>query len=76
MTNSETTETIKKQGFWSKIGLLPTKKVAQISINSMLKGKKIIIPVTLNKLNSVLIKITPSKIRLSLMSKIFRKGLK
>jgi short-subunit dehydrogenase len=76
MTNSDTIKRINKMGFYGRFGLLSANRVAQISISSMFKGKKVIIPGILNKLNFFLIRAVPLRIRLYLLSRLIRKEIK
>jgi short-subunit dehydrogenase len=75
MTNSDATERIKKMGFYGKFGLLSANRIAQISISSMFKGKKVIIPGILNKVNYCLLRVVPLRIRLYVLSRLFRKDI-
>ena len=76
MTNPDVIARIEKHGFLGKIGLLSAKKIAQIAITNLLNGRFVIIPGFFNKINLLLIRIIPTRIRLSMLSKLFRKELK
>jgi short-subunit dehydrogenase len=75
MTNSDTVHRIKKMGFYGRFGLLSANRVAQIAISSMFKGKKVIIPGVLNKVNFFLLRAVPLRIRLNLLSRLIRKEI-
>jgi len=76
MTNSDTIKRINRMGFYGRFGLLPANRIAQISISSMFKGKDVIIPGILNKVNFFLIRAVPLRIRLYLLSRLIRKEIK
>ena len=76
MTNSDTAYRIRKMGFYGRFGLLSANKVAQIAINSMFNGKKVIIPGVLNKVSYFLLRIIPSRIRLYFLSRLIRKEIR
>lgn len=74
-TNPEVTSRIEKQGFLGRLGLLTPEKIARIAINRMMKHDSLIIPGFLNKINWVLIKITPGWVMLHILSKVFRREI-
>jgi short-subunit dehydrogenase len=76
MTNPDAMERIVKLGFYGRFGLLPADKIARIGINSMLNGKKIIIPGILNKVNLFVLWVVPSGIRIHLFARLVRKEIK
>jgi short-subunit dehydrogenase len=76
MTNPDTEERIKNLGLLGKFGLLPADKVARIAVNSMLSGKKVIIPGILCKINLFIIRAVPSGIRIPLFARLIRKEIK
>jgi len=76
MTNSDTIKRINRMGFYGRFGLLSANRIAQISISSMFKGKDVIIPGILNKVNFFLIRAVPLRIRLYLLSRLIRKEIK
>jgi len=70
MTNDEVSSRIKNHGLSARICLLSTERIADLSINEMLKGKKVIIPGFLNKINWLLMKLVPYSIQLPIMSRL------
>lgn len=73
MTNKDVTERIKTQGFIGQMGLLPPEKVAKIAINRLLVKDSLVIPGTLNKVNWIVMKITPTWLSLYLSAKIVKR---
>lgn len=47
---------------------MPTESIASLSIDEMLKGKKVIIPGFSNKVNRILLKLLPFQIKMSILS--------
>jgi hypothetical protein len=74
-TNSEVASRINCQGFLGRIGLLTARSIASIVVSSAERGKEVVIPGILNKINRGLIKWIPEMIRLHLLEKIFRREL-
>lgn len=72
MTNDEVRERIKSYGRLARICLVSAEKVASISIHEMLRGKKVIIPGWLNKVNRFLMKWLPDSVCLILTTRIVR----
>lgn len=75
MTNDEVRSRIAKLGFSGRIGLLSAERIAGLSITKLLKGKKVIIPGFLNKVNWVLMKLIPISIQMTLLSRMVRREL-
>jgi uncharacterized protein len=75
VTNPDVTLRVIKQGILGKLGLLTAGRIARIAIAGVEKGKKVIIPGFINKLNRILIKWLPESIQLILMGKTCRKEL-
>ncbi len=73
MTNDEVCSRIRKHGFSGRLCLLSTESIADFSIGEMLKGKKVIIPGFLNKINRILLKLVPLSIQMSLLSRMVRR---
>jgi short-subunit dehydrogenase len=68
MTNDDVSMRIRKHGFSGRLCLLPTESIASLSIDEMLKGKKVIIPGFSNKVNRILLKLLPFQIKMSILS--------
>lgn len=75
-TNSHSTNSIDNHNFIIRSTTLSVEKVAQICINGMLSGKKLIIPGFLNKVSWLLLRITPVWFRLKLMRSSIQKNIK
>jgi short-subunit dehydrogenase len=75
MTNDEVSSRIRKHGFSGRLCLLSTESIADFSIGEMLKGKKVIIPGFLNRINRILLKLVPLSIQMSLLSRMVRREL-
>ena len=75
MTNRDVTERIMKQGLLGRIGLLTACQISRIALKGAEKGKEVIVPGFMNRLNRFLIRITPEQLRLSLMDKVLQKEL-
>lgn len=71
-TNEAVLERIQHNGFWAKKAVVPTQRVAEISIKAMLNGKGTVVPGFYNKLNLFLIRIVPSGIRHLILRTIFK----
>lgn len=74
-TNSEVASRITCQGFLGRIGLLTARSIASIVVSSAERGKEVVIPGFLNKINRWLIRWTPEFLRLHLLERIFRREL-
>lgn len=75
-TNPDVTKRIERQKLFGKIGLVTTRRTAEIAVNNLLKHDSLIIPGFLNKLNWLMIQIVPVWIRLILLSKVIKRELK
>jgi short-subunit dehydrogenase len=75
MTNDEVSSRIRKHGFSGRICLLPAERIADFSNGEMLKGKKVIIPGFMNRINWILLKLVPLSIQMSLLSGMVRREL-
>ncbi len=74
-TNADVMRRIQQQGFLGRLTLLPTPVIARIAIRHMMRGKAVIVPGFLNKVNRLLFQIIPSSIRLSMSSHIIQREL-
>jgi uncharacterized protein len=75
MTNDEVSSRIRKHGFSGRLCLLSTESIADLSIGEMLKGKKVIIPGFMNKVNRMLFRLVPLSIQMSLLSRMVRREM-
>ena len=75
LTNPDVIGRIVKQGIFGKIGLLSGLEITQIALNSIDKGKSVIIPGIMNKINRFLMLIVPTEIRLPFMYRLVKREL-
>jgi short-subunit dehydrogenase len=75
-TNTLTTIRIRTHGFWSKLTTIPCDRLAKLSLDKIEKGKKIFVPLFMNRLLLFIGKILPERIILHLLEKEFRDELK
>ena len=71
-TNPDVTARIKKQGFFGRVMLKPTSKLARKYVDGMLRGKRQII---LNPLSFLLTRLIPERWRIPLLSQIVKREL-
>jgi uncharacterized protein len=76
MTNPDVVKRILKQGALARLALIPASAIARISIHNLIRGKAIIIPGYLNRVNVFLMGLIPSGIRLSLSSRVIQRELR
>ncbi|MFC2100283.1 SDR family NAD(P)-dependent oxidoreductase [Bacteroidota bacterium] len=76
LTNPDVVIRILKQGILGRMSLLSASRISNIALNSMIKGKGVIIPGLFNKFNLFLIRILPHQIRMMILTSVFRKDLK
>jgi short-subunit dehydrogenase len=75
-TNAEVCNRIEKIGFFGRLSVVEASKVAELSLNGLIKGKSVIIPGWLNKLSFVLMKIVPTSYHLKITARVFKKEFK
>ena len=75
MTNERVTQNIIKQGWIGKMGLLPTERIAKISIRQMYRFDSLIIPGFLNKINWMIMKILPIWFQLYIGARLTKREL-
>jgi short-subunit dehydrogenase len=75
MTNDEVSSRIRKQGFSGRMCLLSIERIAGFCLGEMLKGKKVIIPGFLNRINWILLKLVPLSWQMSLLSRMVKREL-
>ena len=69
-TNPDVTDRIERQGVFGKLGLLTPKYVARRSISQLFRRDTLYMPGLMNKINWLLMGITPVWISMPLMSKV------
>lgn len=75
MTNATVSRRIIGMGSKGKMGLLSTAEIASVAINKTIEGKTTIIPGLRNKLNHLLMKITPLQLQMNIVSQNVRKEI-
>lgn len=75
MTNPDVVARIQKQGALARLALISAPAIAQISISELIRGKAVIIPGFLNRINVLLMSLIPSAIKLSLSTRIIQREL-
>jgi len=68
-TNPEVSKRIESQGHWARLGVQSPEDVADVAICKLFKDKPMIIPGYMNKINWLLMKITPTWIKIPLISR-------
>ncbi len=74
-TTAEKKLRLAKHGFWAKLSTLTTTEIAEIALQEMQRGKLVIIPGWLNKINYHLLNWTPHSLRLRILGRVFTKEL-
>jgi short-subunit dehydrogenase len=75
MTNPDVAMRIMRQGILGRIGLLTAGEITRMALNGAARGKEVIVPGIMNRLNRFLLKFAPESWRLSLMDKVLRREL-
>lgn len=75
VTNPDVAMRIISQGYLGRIGLLTAGEITRIALDGAEKGKEVIVPGFINRLNRFLARVTPESWRLSLMDKVLQKEL-
>lgn len=73
LTNADTAGRIIQQGYKAKLSLLPVSEIARIALQQTLKGKAIIIPGLMNRLNYRLMSVIPPSLKTKMISGVIRK---
>jgi len=74
-TNPEVTKRIESQSHLARLGVQSPEEVAAIAIRKLFRDKPIIIPGVMNKLNWLLMKIVPTRIRIPIISKMVKREI-
>ena len=75
MTNSNTSLRIIHQGLKGRMGLLSATAIVKIALRRTLKGKPVIIPGIMNRINHLLMNMLPLEFKLRIVSREIRKEL-
>ena len=75
LTNPDVVARIQKQGALGRLSLIPASAIARISVAELIRGRAVIIPGYLNRINVMLMGLIPSGIKLSLSSRIIQREL-
>ncbi|WP_430972483.1 SDR family NAD(P)-dependent oxidoreductase [Sunxiuqinia rutila] len=73
MTNSDVSKRIEVQSFYIKLSIMTPEEVARIAIKKMLRGKSVIIPGIMNRLNAFFIRAVSENFRISVGTQIFKR---
>lgn len=75
-TNAEVTQSIERQGKFARAcGLLPVEKIAAITVKSLQKRKRFIVPGLVNKFNWIVMRVLPIQFQLFMGYKITSKEI-
>ena len=74
-TSEDNSTRLHKHGFVGRLVLLTVEDIAEIAVNRMLAGKKVIIPGIFNKICINLLKIIPRQIALPIISRVLKKEI-
>lgn len=75
MTNPDVVARIQKQGALGRLALISAPAIARISIAELIRGKAVIIPGYLNRINVFVMSLIPSGIKLAMSSRIIQREL-
>ncbi|MFO7613122.1 MAG: SDR family NAD(P)-dependent oxidoreductase [Bacteroidales bacterium] len=75
VTNTDVAMRIISQGFLCRIGLLTAGKITRLALNGAARGREVIVPGLINKLNRFLMRWMPENWTLSLMSGVIQKEI-
>ena len=75
LTNYHVSRRIIMQGIKGKIGLMPARTIARMAVAGSLKGRGVIIPGWMNRLNYLLLLLLPNRIKLKMLSGAVKKEL-
>ncbi len=75
MTNPDVVARIQKQGALARLALISAPAIARISIAELIRGKAVIIPGYLNRINVFVMGLIPSGIKLAMSSRIIQREL-
>ena len=75
VTNPDVAMRIITQGMLARIGLLTAGKISRIALDAAERGKEVIVPGIMSRINRFLLHWCPESWRLALMSKVLKKEL-
>jgi short-subunit dehydrogenase len=76
VTNPDVSMRIIKQGALARIGLLTAGEIARLTLDGAEKGKGVVVPGIMSRINRFLLRWFPESWRMALMSRVIRKELK
>ncbi len=74
-TNADVTARIEKQGILGRMGQVSPQKLANIAIEQLLNRNSLILPGILNKINWLLMALSPNALKLPILSRVVRKEI-
>ena len=72
-TNSDVSKRINGQSSYVKLSIMTPDEIAQIAMKKLLKGKSVIIPGFMNRLNAFFIRLVPVSFRIFVGTQIFKR---
>lgn len=75
LTNPDVAVRIVRQGSAGKIGLLQASEIARQAINGAEKGKAVIVPGWMNRMNRILMSVVPSTVRMNTLRRVIRREI-
>jgi short-subunit dehydrogenase len=75
VTNPDVAMRIITQGALARIGLLTAGKIARLALDGAERGKEVIVPGIMSRINRFLLRWTPESWRLALMARVVQKEL-
>jgi short-subunit dehydrogenase len=76
VTNPDVSMRIITQGAMARIGLLTAGKIARMALDGAERGKKVVVPGLMSRINRFLLRWFPESWRMALMSRVIRKELR
>jgi uncharacterized protein len=74
-TSNENGDRISKHGLFGKMACMSVEEVAEIAVNHLLRGKKVIVPGLFNKFCIRLMKLVPRAVAMPMMFRVVRKEI-
>ncbi len=76
MTNADVSTRINGQSSYVKLSIMTPAQIATIALGKMLKGKSVIIPGIMNRINAFFIRLVTENFRISVGTRIFKREKK
>ncbi|MEN8226263.1 MAG: SDR family NAD(P)-dependent oxidoreductase [Bacteroidota bacterium] len=76
MTNPDVVRRIIRQGALARIGILTARKISRLALDGAERGKKVIVPGIMSRINRFLFRWVPESWRMNLMARVLHKELK